>query len=177
MNHLVEEQAWKSDGIINCVVEIPKGSRVKYEIEATRGEYVAPVRELHKRFKYPFNYGFIPSTLEQDGDPMDVCIIGCDKLEPLTHVACRVLGCFKTVDNGEQDDKILVAPIYVKNSSGLAKEVWNAFHFLRKYKYPYQKNTKIDGTLYTSQDACKLIQDAVERCNNANKSSSSVTLS
>lgn len=176
MNHIKDFQPILDD-LIQCVVEIPKGSSVKYEIEPTQGEVVTPVRELARNYKYPFNYGFIPRTLEQDGDPMDVCIIGCERLEPLTHVLCRVLGCFKTVDNGEQDDKILVVPVYVKNSKKLAKDVWNAFHFLRKYKYPYQKNTKIDGTLYTSQDACSLIQDAIERCNNANKSSSSITLS
>lgn len=176
MNHLKDFEPIIGD-FIQCVVEIPKGSSVKYEIEPTKGEVVTPVRELARNYKYPFNYGFIPKTLEQDGDPMDVCIIGCDRLEPLTHVLCRVLGCFKTVDNGEQDDKIIVTPYYVTKSKKLAKDVWDAFHFLKKYKYPYQKDTVVDGTFYTSQDASILINEAIKRVNSKNNSESKVTLS
>lgn len=177
MNHIKDFPAFVDVDLVQCVVEIPKGSSVKYEIEPTRCEVITPVRELAKKFKYPFNYGFIPNTLELDGDPIDVCIIGCDRMEPLTHVTCRVLGCFKTVDNGEQDDKIIVTPFYVKDTKKLAKDVWNAFHFLHKYKYPYQKNTVIDGKFYAEDEALRLINEAAKRVNSTSNSGNKVTLS
>lgn len=176
MNHMKVLSNLTNDGYVDCIVEIPKGSSVKYEINKDTGEYVEPVRELNKRYKYPFNYGFIPNTLEEDGDPMDVCIIGCQRLEPLTHVKCKIVGCFKTVDNGEQDDKILVAPVYIRDTKSIAKEVISTFNFLKVYKYPYQKNTIIDGKFYAQDEAIKLIEQAIERCN-SKKSSTFIALS
>ena len=178
MNHITDFKAFTQEGFINCVVEIPKGTRVKYEVDPKRGDVVTPVRELHRRFKYPFNYGFIPGTLEEDGDPMDVCIIGCDRLEPLTHVTCRVLGCFKTVDNGEEDDKIVAVPYFTRYSKKQAKLVLEAYRFLKQYKYPFQKNTIVDGKFYSDEEAIAIIKKAVNRVSPSNNEAvNKITLS
>lgn len=168
MNHITSYPAWAEyKKEINCIVEIPKGTRVKYEVEPNNGEIVVPVRELDRRFVYPYNYGFIPNTLEEDNDPVDVCIIGCDRLEPLTHVKCRVIGCFKTVDNGEQDNKIIAVPTYVDSKIHGGKVARDIRRFLKRYKYPYQKGTVVDKVFYSADVAYELIDAAIRKASEA----------
>ena len=78
----------------------------------------------------------------------------------------KVVGCFKTVDNGEQDDKILVVPYFYNYSRKKdAKHVKKAYKFLTKYKYPFQKNTIVDKKFYSDAVAKALIEKAVSRVN------------
>lgn len=89
---------------VKAIVEIPKGSDLKYEISKDTGELVID-RKLNQ--KIPCNYGFIPGTLCEDGDPLDVFIVNGSAIDPLSEVEVTLAGVLKCKDNGEQDDKII----------------------------------------------------------------------
>lgn len=97
------------NGIINVVVEIPAGSNNKVEwrrdLKVMKVDRVEP-----KIFAKPTNYGFIPQTLDEDGDELDVLAITDEPLPSNTFIKSRVLGVLKFIDGGEVDDKIIVVP-------------------------------------------------------------------
>jgi inorganic pyrophosphatase len=95
---------------INVVVEIPRGSKIKYEIDPkSRG--ISVDRTLFPAFFYPYNYGFIPQTKEEGGDdPIDVFILGNSSLLPKSMISCRPVGVLLTEDQGGIDPKIIVVP-------------------------------------------------------------------
>ncbi|CAN4080090.1 unnamed protein product [Withania somnifera] len=92
--------------IFNCVVEIPKGSKVKYELDKTSG-LIKVDRILYSSVVYPHNYGFIPRTLCEDSDPMDVLILMQEPVLPSTFLRARAIGLMPMIDQGEEDDKII----------------------------------------------------------------------
>jgi len=96
---------------INVVVEIPKGSSIKYEIDPKSGE-ISVDRTLFPAIFYPYNYGFIPQTKEEGGaDPIDVFILGNSSLLPKSVISCRPVGVLLTEDQGGIDPKIIVVPL------------------------------------------------------------------
>lgn len=96
-------------GIINVVNEIPKGSNNKIEWRRNK-KVMALDRVEPKVFAKPTNYGFIPQTLDEDGDELDALILTDDPLPTGVVVEARVLGVLKFVDGGEVDDKVIVVP-------------------------------------------------------------------
>jgi inorganic pyrophosphatase len=94
---------------INVVIEIPKGSNIKYEIDKDSGLLFVD-RKLFTAMFYPCNYGFIPSTLEDDGDPVDVLVIGEFVLVPLSIIKAIPIGVLLTEDEEGQDSKIIAIP-------------------------------------------------------------------
>ncbi len=97
---------------INVVVEIPKGSKIKYEIDPKSGEILSVDRTLFPAIFYPYNYGFIPQTKEEGGaDPVDVFILGNSSLLPKSVISCRPVGILLTEDQGGIDPKIIVVPL------------------------------------------------------------------
>ena len=92
-----------------AVIEIPKGSKVKYEIDEETG-MLALDRVLSTSTAYPWNYGFIPRTYAFDGDPLDVVLLCSETLYPNTLVECKPIGLLKMVDGGDQDDKVIAVP-------------------------------------------------------------------
>jgi len=96
---------------INVVIEIPKGSSIKYEINPKSGE-ISVDRKLSPAISYPYNYGFIPQTKEEGGaDPIDVFILGNSSLLPKSVISCRPVGVLLTEDQGGIDPKIIVVPL------------------------------------------------------------------
>jgi inorganic pyrophosphatase len=96
---------------INVVVEIPRGSKIKYEIDPKSGE-ISVDRTLFPAFFYPYNYGFIPQTKEEDGDdPIDVFILGDSSLLPKSVISCRPVGILLTKDQGGIDPKVIAVPL------------------------------------------------------------------
>jgi inorganic pyrophosphatase len=89
---------------VDVIVEIPHGSIYKYEVDKTTGTLVID-RPLRK--KLPYNYGYVPNTLHEDGDPLDVCILSNNPIYPLTKVKVNIVGALKCKDNGFSDDKLL----------------------------------------------------------------------
>ncbi|KAL5717175.1 inorganic diphosphatase [Ranunculus cassubicifolius] len=102
---------WPSRGpgaptIFNCVVEIGKGSKVKYELDKKTG-MIKIERILYSSVVYPHNYGFIPRTLCEDNDPMDVLVLMQEPVLPGSFLRAKAIGNMPMIDQGEKDDKII----------------------------------------------------------------------
>jgi len=95
---------------VNVVIEIPVNSGVKYELDKESGILVVD-RILYTSMVYPFNYGFIPGTLEEDGDPVDVLVVSNDPLIPGSMIRVRPVGVLETEDEKGRDAKIVAVPV------------------------------------------------------------------
>jgi len=95
--------------VINVIIEVPKGSRNKYEYDTNIG-CIQLDRVLYSPIHYPGDYGLIPQTLSKDGDPLDVLVMVGEPSFPGCIVQARPIGIFKMLDGEEQDDKVLAVP-------------------------------------------------------------------
>lgn len=96
-------------GLVNTVVEIPEGSRLKVEWDRQRAVFMLD-RVEPKIFAKPCNYGFIPQTLDEDGDELDTLIICPEPLTTGVWLEARIIGVLRFEDDGEVDDKVVVVP-------------------------------------------------------------------
>lgn len=96
----------QAPAIFNCVIEIGKGSKVKYELDKKSG-LIKVDRILYSSVVYPHNYGFIPRTLCEDEDPIDVLVIMQEPVLPGCFLRARAIGLMPMIDQGEKDDKII----------------------------------------------------------------------
>lgn len=94
---------------IYTVIEIPKNSNIKYEVNEKTG-FLFVDRKLYTAMTYPFNYGFIPQTKEEDGDPIDVLVLGNDQYSPLSVVRSKPIGVLIMEDEEGKDSKIIAVP-------------------------------------------------------------------
>src|SRR4029079_17958313 len=92
--------------IVRAIVEISRGSKAKYELDKVTG-MLRLDRVLYSSVYYPANYGFIPRTLGDDHDPLDILVISQVEIQPLCIVRAQVIGVMRMIDSGEGDDKIL----------------------------------------------------------------------
>ena len=92
-----------------CVIEISKGSKNKYELDKETGLLILD-RILHTSTHYPANYGFIPRTYGDDGDPLDVLLLCSEPVQPMTLVRAYPIGVISMLDNGKNDEKIIAVP-------------------------------------------------------------------
>ena len=92
--------------VVNAIIEIPQGSRCKYEIDKASG-LLKLDRVIYSSFYYPINYGFIPQSYGGDKDPLDILVITTLPVQPLTLMEAKVIGVMQMVDSGEPDDKII----------------------------------------------------------------------
>src|SRR5215813_6116155 len=97
-------------GEFNAVIEIPMGSSVKYELDKRTG-MIKLDRVLYSAVYYPANYGFIPQTLAEDDDPLDVLVLCQEPVVPLTLVTARAIGLMTMIDSGKRDHKILAVAL------------------------------------------------------------------
>ena len=95
--------------ILNVIIEIPVLSRVKYELDKDTG-LIKYDRVLYSPMHYPANYGFVPQTLWDDGDPLDVLVLGAEPLVPGCLIEARPIGVLDMIDGGEGDAKVLAVP-------------------------------------------------------------------
>ena len=92
--------------LVNSIIEIPKGSKSKYEIDKETG-LLKLDRVIFSSFQYPINYGFIPRTLGEDGDPLDILVLCSESVQALCMVQAKVIGNMQMIDTGDKDDKII----------------------------------------------------------------------
>lgn len=160
-------------GIINVVVEIPTGSNHKIEWRRDLGCFMLD-RVEPAIFAKPCNYGFIPKTLDEDGDELDALIITEQPLTTGVFLKARVLGVMKFVDDGEVDDKIIVVPEDDRNNGNayqslddLPKQLIDQlqFHFNRYKDLKKPGSTVVQG-FFGADVATTVIKDAIERWNN-----------
>jgi inorganic pyrophosphatase len=95
---------------VPVIIEIPAGSKNKYELQKELG-ILRLDRVLHSAVHYPANYGFIPRSFCDDGDPLDVLVLGQEPIDPLTMVDVRPVGMMRMLDSGKTDDKILAVNV------------------------------------------------------------------
>ena len=153
--------------ILNAVIEIPKGSKAKYELDKKSG-LIKMDRILFSSVHYAANYGFIPQTLCEDHDPLDILVLGQEPAIPLCIMRAKPIGVMKMVDQGEADDKIIAVhmddPEYSHYQSmdelppHRMKEVKR---FFEEYKALENKDVKVEN-FFPRTEALKIIKDAIE---------------
>lgn len=133
-----------------AVIEIPKGYKQKYELDKETGLLILD-RILYTSTHYPANYGLIPRTLSDDGDPLDVLVLCSESLQPLSLVNCYPIGVITMLDNGMNDEKIIAIPhndpTYntYKNIEELPKHIFEEMeHFFSVYKQLEHKQTAVN---------------------------------
>lgn len=112
MTHAWHDVSWGTDvrEYVHAVIEIPEGSKVKYELHKETGLLVAD-RVLYSSVHYPANYGFIPQTYCGDGDPLDVLLLSQQPLVPLCIARARAIGVMEMIDDRGEDDKVIAVHI------------------------------------------------------------------
>ena len=154
-----------------CVIEIPKGSRKKYELDKQTG-YIILDRILYTSTHYPANYGFIPRTYGDDEDPLDVLLMCAETLEPLSLVRAYPIGVISMIDNGHNDEKIIAIPYSDPNYNQytdinqLPRHIFDEMrHFFSVYKNLENKETAVDE-VENRDVAIEIISRAIESYNN-----------
>ena len=153
---------------ITAVIEIPFGTRNKYELDKHTG-LIRLDRVLFSSMHYPGDYGFIPRTLHLDGDPMDIVVLVKEQTFPGCLIDTRPLGVLRMLDRGEPDDKILAVPLndpYYHEFFDIAdipqhllKEIE---HFFERYKDLEGKRVQILGW-EKSDVAMRIIRESIDR--------------
>jgi len=152
-------------GLVNVLIEIPGGSKNKYEFDKDINAFALD-RVLYASVQYPFDYGFIPNTLADDGDPLDGMVIMDQPTFPGCVITARPIGMLGMIDGGDQDEKILCVPdkdpryVGVNTLADVAQHRLDEIaEFFRTYKNLEKKVTEITGW----QDADK-VQSLVDQC-------------
>jgi inorganic pyrophosphatase len=156
---------------INVVVEIPRGSNVKYEIDDETGALFVD-RKLFTAMFYPCNYGFVPQTREKDGDPVDVLVLGNDPVVPSSVIRANPVGVLITADEEGEDSKIVAVPISkvdpsfadVKDIETVPKHILDQIrHFFEHYK-ELEKGKYVKVKSWENKESAKKkISEALER--------------
>jgi len=136
--------------VVTAVIEIPQGSRCKYEIDKPSG-LLKLDRVIFSSFYYPINYGFIPQTYGGDKDPLDILVITSLPVVPLTLMEAKVVGVMQMVDGGDPDDKIIAVAAndpgvnHYNNIEELPKHFFDELrHFFEEYKKLENKTVVVE---------------------------------
>ncbi|MDQ2700014.1 MAG: inorganic diphosphatase [Actinomycetota bacterium] len=153
---------------LNIVVEVPKGSRNKYEYDPEIGAIVLD-RFLFSSMVYPVDYGFVPHTMGADNDPLDAMVCVSEPTFPGCVIPSMPIGLFRMTDDGEIDDKILCVPSndpnwsYIKNLDMLSDQLREEIaHFFSVYKQPEGKHVDVDGW-YPLEAAMEVLEESRQR--------------
>lgn len=136
--------------IVNAVIEIPQGSRAKYEIDKASG-LLKLDRVIYSSFYYPVNYGFIPQSYGGDKDPLDILVITSLSVQPLTIMDAKIIGVMQMVDSGDADDKIIAVAAtdpsvnHYNNIEELPRHFFDELrHFFEEYKKLENKTVVVE---------------------------------
>ena len=157
-------------GLVNLVVEIPAGSRNKYEYCADAG-IMALDRVLHSSVRYPFDYGFVPNTLADDGAPLDAMVIMQEPTFAGCLIKARPIGVLDMHDSGAYDGKLLCVPVADPRQRGITSirqiapnQLEDVAEFFRTYKSLEGRGVVIDG--WRDFDAVdELLQNCIKASN------------
>lgn len=152
---------------VTALIEIPQGSRTKYEIDKETG-LLKLDRVIYSSFHYPVNYGFIPQTLGLDGDPLDILVMCSQSIQPLCLVEARVIGNMQMIDNGEEDDKIIAVAAndpsvnHISSIDEMPRHFFNELkHYFEQYKVLENKEVRIDN-FQSREEAYVIVNNAIE---------------
>lgn len=156
----------KAPQVVNGLIEIPQGSRTKYEIDKKTG-LLKLDRIIYSSFHYPINYGFIPQTLGKDGDPLDILVLCSESIQPLCLVEATVIGNMQMIDTGVQDDKIIAVAAKDPSVNHITDMSHIPQHFIavlknyfEQYKVLENKKVEIDD-FQDKETAYKVITEAI----------------
>jgi len=158
----------KAPATVNALIEIPQGSRSKYEVDKPTG-LLRLDRVIYSSFQYPINYGFIPQTLGQDSDPLDILVLCSQPIQSLCLVEANVIGNMQMIDQGLVDDKIIAVAAKDPSVNHITRMEELPHHFLLELKnffeqYKVLENKKVEIDNFQDQwIACRIITEAIER--------------
>ncbi len=151
----------------SAVIEIPKGCKCKYELDKYTG-LLRLDRVLYTSTHYPANYGFIPRTFADDGDPLDVLVLCTEPIYPLTLIRVTPIGVMRMLDGGKMDDKIIAVPFSdpsyfgINSIDELPAHIFDEImHFFTVYKQLENKQTAVKSLL-GKEEAVRIIKEAIE---------------
>lgn len=152
---------------VNAIIEIPQGSRAKYEIDKPSG-LLKLDRVIYSSFYYPTNYGFIPQTYGEDKDPLDILVLSSLSFQPMCMVSAKVIGVMQMVDGGDADDKIIAVAAndpsinYINNIEELPKHFFSELrHFFEEYKRLEKKDVVVEE-FQDKATALRIIQEGID---------------
>lgn len=152
---------------IPAVIEIPKGSKVKYELDKETG-LLKVDRILFSSVHYPANYGFIPKTLGDDNDPLDILVLGQEPVYPLSVMWVRPISAIRMIDQGQEDYKIISVHLHdaeyssIQEISDLSSHRMRAIQrFFKDYKILEKKVVSVEDNFITRAETEQLIQDGI----------------
>ena len=165
--HDIDEKRITKDNFVS-VIEISKGGKNKYEIDKETGMLKLD-RVLYTATHYPANYGFIPRTYADDGDPLDVLVLCQEQISSMTLVECYPIGVIKMIDGNESDEKIIAIAkedpflnLY-KNITDIPNHTSaEIMHFFTVYKQLEGKQTMVEKIL-GRDEAEKIIEDCIQK--------------
>jgi inorganic pyrophosphatase len=153
--------------LVNAVIEIPKGSRAKYEVDKDSG-LIKLDRVIYASMYFPLNYGFIPQTLGEDHDPLDIVVLTQVSVVPGCLIPARVIGVMRMIDRGEADDKIIAVAIQDASVSHInnVEELPEYFkielkHFFENYKTLENRKVVVDE-FQSKTKATEIIQQSIQ---------------
>lgn len=151
---------------VNCIIEIPKGSKGKYEIEKHSGMLLLD-RVLFSSVHYPANYGFIPQTYSDDHDPLDILVICSIDVYPMCIIEAKVIGVMEMIDSKEKDDKIIaiarndMSVNYINDLSQLPPHTLVELkRFFEDYKKLEQKDVFVEQFM-NKETAFRIINESI----------------
>lgn len=157
----------KAPGVVNALIEIPQGSRTKYEIDKETG-LLKVDRVIYSSFHYPVNYGFIPQTLGQDNDPLDILVLCSQSIQSLCLVEATVIGNMQMIDSGEKDDKIIAVAMkdpsvnHITDIKEMPKHFINELrNYFEQYKVLEDKEVQIEE-FQNKEVAYQVIEEAID---------------
>lgn len=152
---------------INGIIEIPKGSRAKYEIDKESG-LLKLDRVLYASMYYPLNYGFIPQTLGEDHDPLDIVVLTSVNVVPLCLISAKVIGVMRMIDRGEADDKIIavaeedISVSHIEDMDHIPNYLLMELkHFFENYKTLENKKVVVDE-FQSKQKAMEIVLQSID---------------
>ncbi len=152
--------------VVTAVIEIPQGSRAKYEIDKESG-LLKLDRIIYSSFYYPCNYGFIPRTYGDDKDPLDILVITSQPVQALCLMEAKVIGVMRMIDSGDADDKIIAVAAndpsvnYYNNIEELPRHFFDELrHFFEEYKH-LEKKEVIVNEFQDKATALQIIQQGI----------------
>lgn len=164
----------QAPAIVNAVIEIPQGSRAKYEIDKESG-LLKLDRVIYSSFHYPVNYGFIPQTYGEDKDPLDILVITSLSIQPLTLVEAKIIGVMQMVDSGDADDKIIAVAAndpsvnHYNNIEQLPQHFFSELrHFFEEYK-KLEKKAVVVEEFGGKEKALEIVNNAIQLYSNTFK--------
>jgi inorganic pyrophosphatase len=149
----------------NVVIEIPRGSKIKYELDKPTG-LLRVDRVLYSAVYYPCNYGFLPRSYCGDGDPLDVLVLGTEPVVPLAILRARAIGVMHMLDQGKPDDKVIAVNVGDPAVNGYRDVKELQEHTLREIERFFQDYKALEGKevevepIRGGDDANRIIADA-----------------